>query len=68
MFGSMDTLTEFFDKNFDNYTRKDCLSEQNNDTSVCPYRNGVIFTEIMTVIYLLIMNMVFFNLIIAAIK
>ena len=68
MFGSMDSFTKYFDSSFysGNYSREACLNS-GDPTALCPYFNGVLFSNVMVVVYLLIMNMVFFNLIIAAI-
>ena len=66
IFGNLDIYSDFYltnDTLASEYTRESCLA---NAPSVaiddCPYRSGVIFSCIALVVYLVIMNLVFVNL------
>ena len=69
MFGAMDKFSDIFDANeYDgNYSRTSCLKEKKDET-LCPFSDTIWFSAIMAVIYLILMNLVFFNLIISSIK
>jgi hypothetical protein len=70
IFGNMNIYDKFFiDKYFDgNYSRDVCMAENNMtvpDGLQCPYRAGVVFTYIGLIVYLILMNIVFINLLIS---
>jgi hypothetical protein len=69
MFGKMDVYDSYFSEKFfgGNYSRENCLNETNGDFLSCPYSDGIKFIFYLSIIYLIIMNLVFFNLIIALI-
>ena len=72
IFGSLDIYSSVYLTDTTlarDYTRESCLA---NAASIviddCPYRSGVIFTCIALVVYLVIMNLVFVNLLICYFK
>jgi hypothetical protein len=71
IFGNMDVFDKnfFLDKYFDdNYSRDVCMTENNMtvpDGLQCPYRTGVVFSYNSLIVYLILMNIVFINLLIS---
>ena len=70
IFGNTGIFDNYFiDEYFkDDYSRSDCMASKNitvSDGFNCPYRTGVVFSYIGLIVYLILMNIVFINLLIS---
>ena len=69
IFGNIDIYSNYYLTTtylVSNYTRESCLAaNDSDDINICPYKSGVIFTMVTLVVYLIIMNLIFLNLLIA---
>jgi hypothetical protein len=70
IFGNMDIYNSFFVEEYfaDDYSRDECMASKNmtsKDGLNCPYRTGIVFTYVSLIVYLILMNIVFINLLIS---
>ncbi len=68
IFGELNIFESYFNDLFFSaeYSRQNCLNQTAQSTHyICPYPSGVILVYILLMVYLILMNLVFINLLIS---